>query len=178
MIQVELTVDEAMAAGTVGLLQMLRKIRHARNGDHGGISKRKVRERWGDTINGMMGEVAACKALSRAWSPGGQVVSFGECVGYEVRTAFDPGDGLLIYPSDPDERLFVFVRGSFPTFEVYPPIAAGACKKLGEWKDGFDPPCWRVAPRSITDTVKAFQHTLPLEGTGNGAGGTSAGPGR
>ena len=128
---VELTFDEGMAASAAASVQMLRKIQRGRNGDHGGLSRRALAVRWGDTINGLMGEFAASRALNRAWTPGGGRISFGECAGWEVRTAWHPGDGLVIYPADNDGT-YVFVCGSWPTFSVYPPILATEAKEIGE----------------------------------------------
>lgn len=141
---IKLTADEAMSAATVASLQMIRKVLRDRNTDHGGTSKRGIKERWGDTINGVMGEVALAKAIDRSWTPGGRNISVGEVsFSQEVRTTDWPNGHLLIYDNDSDDAIFWHVRGSFPVFDVVGWIY-GKDAKRPEWKAAGDPDYYKV----------------------------------
>jgi hypothetical protein len=143
--EVTLTFDEAMAAIIPAAVQIMRRVREGRGSDHGGLSGRSIRDRWGDGINGYMGQLAACKASNMYWSIGGGEVSDGDVGGdMEVRTTHYSNGHLLIYKKDPDDKRFIHVTGEWPNFKVYKPIKAGLCKLDEFWEASFKPPCWKV----------------------------------
>ena len=64
VVLVELTVGDALQASSEASLQMTRKASEQRSWDHGGKSGRSQAERWGHTVVGLMGEIAACRVLN------------------------------------------------------------------------------------------------------------------
>jgi hypothetical protein len=141
-----MTAEDALSATSVASLQMVRKVAKGRDSDHGGHSKRTMRERWADGIHGAMAEVSLAKALNRAWTPGGMDISTGD-VGYklEVRATEYLSGHLLIYHKDKDESVFVLMVGHYPQFRDNPRCILGKEAKQDKfWRADADPPCWWV----------------------------------
>jgi hypothetical protein len=143
-----LTAEDVLCATNVASLQMLRKMQKGRDSDHGGRSVRSIRTRWADTIVGLMGEIALSRHLNQAWTPGGMEITIGD-VGYrtEVR-ATDWEDGhLLIYKSDPDDKIFYLMIAEWGERVSFRPVGwimAKHGKQQEFWRADKDPPCWWV----------------------------------
>lgn len=152
MKEIEITNDEAMAASSIATLQMLRKVTMSRKTDHGSFSKRRFRERLGDTFLGLVGEIAVSKYLNKSWSPGGSKVSTGDVSNsIEVRTTDHPDGHLLVYDRDNDESVFYFVVGDFPKMSIVGKIKAKDAKQPKYMRDS-DPPCYWV-PQSDLNNI-------------------------
>jgi hypothetical protein len=146
-----------MAAVGVAAVQMLRKSKGGRATDHGGTSGRTLTQRWGDTIHGCMAELAVCRAVNRAWTPGGADVSRGEVGGrIEVRATEHQNGHLLVYPSDSDEAWFVLVIGHFPEFRIVGCIKAADAKRY-PLNAQSKPPCHWVPQADLLPLSEAGQ---------------------
>jgi hypothetical protein len=139
-----ISAEDALCASAVATTQMLRKHTEGRNGDHGGHSERGWCARWGNTWNGMMGEIALSRLLNMAWTPGGQKVSRGD-VGFklEARTTEWQNGHLLIYPEDKDASFFVLMVGHYPYYRAIGYMLGSDAKRDEYWRKS-DPPCWWV----------------------------------
>src|SRR3954468_14824440 len=102
----KITPEQAMMACMVGTMQLVRKVYHNRDSDHGGVSDRSLRLRFADGIHGAMCEIFVAGQHNLAWTPGGFQISRGDVGGFlEVRgTEFDNGH-LLIYKTDKDHSV-------------------------------------------------------------------------
>jgi hypothetical protein len=131
--------------------QMMRKISRERHGDHGGSSKRTMRDRWADSIHGMMGEIALARALGLPWTPGGIEVTRGDVANkLEVRATERLSGHLLIYPNEADASIFVLMIGHYPQFRIAGSITAADAKQDQWWRSETDPPCWWVPQKALS----------------------------
>lgn len=148
-------------ATTVATMQLIRKVAHNRDSDHGGASERSLRLRFADGIHGLMGEIIVARRHKLNWTPGGFEVSRGDVAGFlEVRTT-EPNFGhLLIYKKDKDASVFALVLGHYPLFRIGGYLRAGLCKRQEWWRANADPPCWWVPQRALLATAReAFDQT-------------------
>lgn len=69
---IDLTNDEGMAAASVAVLQQFRALQKGwlAQGKDTSYPPRSISQTWGDRIEGMLAEVAVCKALNVAWFAG------------------------------------------------------------------------------------------------------------
>lgn len=146
----KLSAEDALCAASVATLQMVRKVANNRNHDHGYLAKRGMRERWADTLHGMMGEIALAHALDLPWTPGGMNVSRGDVAHrIEVRATEHPNGHLLIYDDDDRDRVFVLMIGHYPVFRIAGGMIAADARNGGWWRPDSDPPCFWVPQASL-----------------------------
>jgi len=123
-VRVELSPAEMMLAAWVGGVRRVEGIRKGRT-EH---ASAPLAERWRRDIEGAGGELATAKHLNLYWSGAlGQL--FARDVGrLQVRTAFDPGDGLIVRPWDPADAVYVLVVGQMPVYTLMGWLRGGDAK--------------------------------------------------
>lgn len=135
MKHVDLTHEELLVAGIVGVMRQADALKRQRPSAHGYDEK----DPWTKHVEGAAAEMAVAKVTNRYWSPlkagalYGGPVDVGRMI--QVRQT-KRGDGcLLLHRSDADDHVFVLVIGSPPSFDVVGWIKA---------KDGKRPEFWRT----------------------------------
>jgi hypothetical protein len=119
-------------------------------------------------ILGACGEIAVAKALNRYWCPGINTFSDVPDVGknIEVKSTPRPDGNLLIQYDDPEERIYVLVRGSLPTLELVGYITGRAAKQKQWWMNPGKGWCYVVPATEL----RAFPAPRPGDtGTTNGS---------
>jgi hypothetical protein len=126
--EVTLTRAEFAHAALVGLFRRVSSLSAKRQDRHG------VQGTWDMDIEGACGECALAKARNMYWgaTPFSKRDS-GDVARYEVRTAPQPDHCLIIRPSDHDERYYILLTGTAPTFTIRGWIL-GAHAKRPEWQ--------------------------------------------
>jgi|SRR5215831_1237234 len=132
--------SQVFLGAQAGLMRQILAKRDGRPEVHGAVP-----QSWEANVVGAIGEVALAQHLGLYWHPV-QALDRGRDrpdVGpFEVRTTTANPGHLLLYPSDPDDRLFYFVRfgeatREGQTLEVVGSVLAGEGKAKGEWRPGF-----------------------------------------
>lgn len=137
-------------ASTTTTLQMVRKVIAGRRNDHGGVSERGMLKRWADTFNGLLGEIAVCRALNLPWHPGSRSISYGEVGGVaEARATDHHGGHMLVYNNDADGKWILLAVGCYPRFRLVGGMKAALAKRAEWWRSDADPPCFWVPQDSL-----------------------------
>lgn len=128
-VRVSLSWHEVSFAAQVGITRQLHALRDSRPDAFG----RGAEEGWSDHIEGACGELAAAKALAIYWEPTVNTFKTGGDVGrHQVRTRSRSDYQLLVRQSDPDDALFILVRGRAPSLTVVGWMR-GRDAKRAEW---------------------------------------------
>lgn len=141
---VTLTPSEMMTSGTIGLQRHVANIAAGRTDRHGAPPGD-----FGPHVLGAMGEMAVAKCLGTFWSGSTTFATRhdGDLPGgVEVRTTAHAAGRLILHPTDPDDRRYVLVVASPPTFTVVGWVVARDGKVPANWKDpsGKDRPAYFV----------------------------------
>lgn len=101
MIEIRLKPSEIHHAANVGVLRMLNVIARERNDPHGG----GIKNEWQRHITGALGEYVISKHTGVFWNPNVGTINHAADVGLDdVRLTTNPGFGLKVQKSDPDDR--------------------------------------------------------------------------
>lgn len=110
MITVTLTPNEVHLAASHGLLRRYEKLQGKR-----GDRIQKERSNWDNEIEGACAELAWAKHLGVYWT-GVSNLKAKDGADMEVRWTKHDGGGLIIYPHDDDQSVFVLAKGYAPEF--------------------------------------------------------------
>jgi len=113
-------------AASHGLLRRYEKLAGKR-----GDRIQKEQSTWDNEIEGACAELAWCKLYKHYWTgvtglrakDGGNV---------EIRWTRWPAGGLIVYPHDKDDAIFVLSRGAAPTYNFIGWLTGGDGKRLGK----------------------------------------------
>jgi hypothetical protein len=132
MITVTLTPNEVHLAASHGLLRRYEKLQGKR-----GDRIQKERSNWDNEIEGACAELAWAKHLSVYWT-GVSNLKAKDGADMEVRWTKHEGGGLIIYPHDDDQSVFVLAKGYAPEFRFVGWLRGGDGKRIGRETDfGF-----------------------------------------
>jgi len=126
MIEVTLTDYELAQAAQVGCLRHIADIRRNKKPSANP-------NEWQIHIEGACGEMAVAKAAGLYW--GGSVNTFkqgGDILStkWEVRTRSRHDYDLIIRDDDPDDRVYILVTGTSPTYSIHGWILAAEAKMM------------------------------------------------
>jgi hypothetical protein len=126
MYQVKLTANEIHLAASHAILRRYEKLAGKR-----GDRIQKEQSTWDNEIEGACAELAWCKLQKKYWS-GVSDIRAKDGGDVEIRWTKWNAGGLIIYPHDKDDSIFVLSRGFAPNFEFVGWLTAGDGKKLGK----------------------------------------------
>jgi hypothetical protein len=126
---VTLTPDEIHMAASHGILRRYEKLSGRR-----GNRVQKEQSSWDNEIEGACAELAWCKLYGHYWT-GVSNIRAKDGGDAEVRWTKHPNGGLIVYPHDKDDSIFVLARGTAPTFEFVGWLTGGDGKKFGRVTD-------------------------------------------
>jgi len=128
---------------------------------HGGTSKREWGTIFGHYVLGGMAELALSRHLGVPWEPTLGDYESADLSGLcEVKTSAHPYSGMPLYKSQyHPEKLMTFVRFDKFTANLMGWIFGKEAKEVGEWKDNWDTPCWRVDAKHLKPI-----ETMPMDG--------------
>lgn len=129
MITVTLTPNEVHLAASHGLLRRYEKLQGKRND-----RIQKERSNWDNEIEGSCAELAWCKHLGVFWT-GVSGLKAKDGANMEVRWTKHETGGLIIYPHDDDDAVFVLAKGFAPDFRFVGWLRGIDGKKLGRMTD-------------------------------------------
>jgi len=123
---VTLTPNEVHLAASHAILRRYEKLAGKRSD-----RIQKEQSTWDNEIEGACAELAWCKLYNHYWTgvTGLRAKDGGDA---EVRWTKWPSGGLIIYPHDKDDSIFVLARGSAPRYEFVGWLTGGDGKKVGK----------------------------------------------
>lgn len=129
MITVTLTPNEVHLAASHGLLRRYEKLQGKR-----GDRIQKERSNWDNEIEGACAELAWAKRLGVYWT-GVSNLKAKDGADMEVRWTKHEGGGLIIYPHDDDQSVFVLAKGYAPEFRFVGWLRGAEGKAVGNPTD-------------------------------------------
>ena len=132
MIEIELTPDEIHLAASHGIQRRLPKLRGERDD-----RVQKEASSWDNEIQGCCAELAWCKLTNTYWSGvGGLRARDAHTV--EVRWTHHQGrGGLIVYPGDSEDRVYVLMEGYAPVMRVVGWLQGAEAKRLVANREGL-----------------------------------------
>jgi hypothetical protein len=149
VIEVELTEDEWLYAGTIGLRRQIQAITKKFAPAHGIEDDRNKYEGIGYNVMGASGEAVVAKWLGIPWDGGGLQIERrhdGDVGRLEVRTVLRHDYPLRLHDNDKPERVYVLVTGEGPRF-VIQGYLKGANGQRPEWFHDRPPPVGKATGR-------------------------------
>ena len=138
--RIELTKGEQMKAASVGIwrnLQSMWRGAQPRWGQGGAAL-------WGSHIEGAAGELAVAKATNTYWSGALGDYDADDVGKLQIRTTHHTEGCLILHPDDADDRPFILVIGSLPSFRLAGWIMGRDGKAAKWWRDGIARPAYFV----------------------------------
>jgi hypothetical protein len=129
VIEVSLTPQEIHLAAMHGLVRRIDKHKGLR-----GDRIQKERSTWDNEIEGACAELAWCKARGIYWAGVADIRSKDNRE-VEIRWTKHEHGGLIVYPHDKDESIFVLAKGFAPDFRFVGWLTGARGKELGEKTD-------------------------------------------
>ena len=129
MITVTLTPNEVHLAASHGLLRRYEKLQGKRSD-----RIQKERSNWDNEIEGACAELAWAKHLGVYWT-GVSNLKAKDGADMEVRWTKHEGGGLIIYPHDDDQSVFVLAKGHAPEFRFVGWLRGAEGKAVGNPTD-------------------------------------------
>lgn len=123
-VAVRLTPNEIHVAASHGLLRRYEKLQGKR-----GDRIQKEESSWDNEIEGACAEFAWCKHLGLFWS-GVSDLRATDGGGMEVRWTKHAHGGLIVYPHDSDDSIYVLAKGRAPNYRFVGWLRGGDAKKL------------------------------------------------
>lgn len=128
-VQVTLTPNDIHLATSHGLLRRYEKLL-GRRGDR----IQKEDSSWGNEMDGVCAEFAWCKYLGLFWT-GVSGLRAKDGGGMEVRWTKHAHGGLIVYPHDNDDSVYVLAKGNAPTYRFVGWLTGAEAKRLADRKD-------------------------------------------
>src|SRR5262249_41198338 len=101
---------------------------------------------WGVDILAALSEMAAAKALGIYWADAPEPDVDGDVGPYFVRHTERPDGCLILHPADHDDRVYILVVGSPPSFRVVGWLWGREGKLQSYWRSDLARPCF-MAPQ-------------------------------
>jgi hypothetical protein len=130
MSRIELSPGEMMLAAIVGIL---RQAFNRRPNAHGVDNGRE--NPWGLHVMGALGELVLAKDLNVYWNPHIGDYDADDVGPYQVRATAKDHYRLRLHPNDKDDKKFVLITGTGPTFTVVGWCYGREGKKTEYWED-------------------------------------------
>lgn len=149
-VHVVLTWQELRAAAGCGVT---RRIVSLHQGNNAHVHTRH--SNWSTDIDGAAAELAAAKVLGLFWSPSVNTFKAPDVGSIQVRSTSYASGHLLVRPNDPDDAVFLFLRGSYHRWEVVGSIRSSSAKQPAFWRpgNGSEVGCWWVPDHALTPFV-------------------------
>ena len=125
MITVTLTPNEVHLAASHGLLRRYEKLQGKR-----GDRIQKERSTWDNEIEGSCAELAWAKSQGKFWT-GVSDLKAKDGADVEIRWTKHEDGGLIVYPHDDDNAVFVLAKGFAPEFKFVGWLRGRDGKALG-----------------------------------------------
>jgi len=125
MITVTLTPNEVHLAASHGLLRRYEKLQGKR-----GDRIQKERSTWDNEIEGACAELAWAKTQGEFWT-GVSNLKAKDGADVEIRWTKHEEGGLIVYPHDDDDSVFVLAKGFAPEFRFVGWLRGRDGKRLG-----------------------------------------------
>lgn len=129
--EVTLTAAECLQAAMVGVTRQITNLRDGRQDAYGAQKDLG----WQLHLEGACGEMAFAKYAGIYWSGALGNLSADDVGEFQIRTATRPTDSLILHPKDPDDRIFVLLIGTAPTYQLRGWIHARDGKNTRYWRD-------------------------------------------
>ena len=129
MIDVELTANEVHLAASHGLLRRYEKLAGKRKD-----RMQKERSNWDNEIEGSCAELAWAKYREQFWT-GLAGLKAQDGVGVEIRWTKHDHGGLIVYPHDDDDAIFVLAKGFAPAYRFVGWMTGAEGKQVGRLTD-------------------------------------------
>jgi hypothetical protein len=160
-----LSAEQALAAGSVAMMQILRKLHNGGVGnDHGKRSGRSLRIRIGDGVMGVMAELACAQMLNLAWFPGGRDITRNQEVGgfIEARGTEHTNGHLVIYQDDSERGIYALIINQYPHFTLAGFLVGQDGKDLQYWKEDCNNPSFWIPQDKLSSLDAALARLKAL----------------
>lgn len=138
---------EAFAAGLVGYQRMFRVRAKGFRQPRG-----EAEDAWGVHIDGAMAEAMVAKNTEKYWHMLCDNFKDVPDVGnLEVRHTRYENGGMLLHPTDKDDRKYVLVAGVWPAMKIVGWIWGKNGKHPDYWRDDLARPCFWVPQASLEE---------------------------
>lgn len=144
--RVALSDTELLLGALLGVMKRHRSLAagHRARYGHTGLNA------WEDQITGAMGEIVLAKALDCFPKLANGPDYRGDVGRFEVRTTSRPDGSLIVYSNDHDERLYVLVCGSGPTYEIAGAMPGREAKQARYWRTDVRHPAYFVPRQDLS----------------------------
>jgi len=129
--EITLTSAEVFHGAVTGVMRQVSNLRDGRQDRHG-IAREQG---WQAHIEGALGELVVARYTNRFWSGNLGKLRADDVGDLQVRTRSRHDYELILHPTDPDDRAFVLVTGTAPTYRLIGWIRGREGKRQEWWKD-------------------------------------------